>query len=162
MAQTHADRIKGSVTVSSAGCWLWNKTRARNGYGSFALGGGRNVRAHRASYEAFIGPIPAGLNVCHRCDVRACVNPEHLFLGTQSENVLDAVRKGRHSRANRARGAAHPSAKLTEAHVTDILRHLGRGETKTSIARLFGVSDRTVLLIARGETWKHVTRLEAA
>lgn len=158
MAQPHADRILASIHVDENGCWIWQKTLSNNGYGSFSLGGGRNIRAHRASFAAFNGPIPDGMNVCHRCDVRACVNPEHLFLGTQSDNIRDAASKGRVCRTVRARGGLHPSAKLTDSDVLAILSRLRDGEPKAQLARVFGVSDRTILLIARGESWKHISR----
>lgn len=152
------DRISKSITIDDNGCWIWQKTRSRNGYGTFAFGGGKNGRAHRVSFMAFNGPIPGGLDVCHRCDVRACVNPDHLFLGTRSENILDASRKNRVSRWHQKKGAEHPSAKLTDDDVKSILDQLCRGEAKASIARKFGVSDRSILLISRGDTWRHIER----
>lgn len=148
-------RIEASVERDAAGCWLWQKTCHKNGYGSFALGAGHNVLAHRGAYEAFVGPIPVGMRVCHRCDVRRCVNPDHLFLGTQSENIRDAVAKGRIDRTTRVRGSAHPSSKLSEEDVPAILRRLRAGETKASLARAFGVSDTIIRLIERGQLWKH-------
>lgn len=77
------------------GCWLWTGATHRNGYGSFKLRGGRQVRAHRFSWELARGPVPDGLSVLHRCDNRRCVRPEHLFVGTQRENLSDMVAKGR-------------------------------------------------------------------
>lgn len=151
-------RIKASVTIDENGCWIWGKSCSRNGYGSFALGGGHNIRAHRASYEVFKGEIPDGLDVCHKCDVRRCVNPDHLFLGTRSENILDASAKGRVSRTHQKKGTEHPSAKLDDAKVREILRRLDAGEAKAVIARDFAVSDRIILLISRNELWRHIPR----
>lgn len=79
------------------GCWIWTKGRYHDGYGQFAVSAHeRSVRAHRVSYELYVGPIPEDLHVLHRCDVRACVNPEHLFLGTRVDNMQDMIQKGRH------------------------------------------------------------------
>lgn len=72
------------------GCWEWQLYRDKDGYGIFSC-----KRVHRVSYELYIGPIPAGLDICHRCDNPSCANPFHLFCGTTSENILDAVKKGR-------------------------------------------------------------------
>lgn len=154
----YRDRILASVLLDEAGCWIWQKSKYRNGYGKFAIGGGVVIGAHRASYVAFVGEIPSGLDVCHSCDVRDCVNPEHLFRGTRSENILDASKKNRVSRTHQKRGEANPQAKLDGAKVHEILSRLNNGETKASIARSFSVTDRVVLLISRGQLWKHIER----
>ncbi len=160
-----AARMQAKILANSvkepSGCWIWQKSKMRNGYGRCALGGGKVTGAHRASYAAFIGEIPNGLDVCHKCDVRPCVNPDHLFSGTRSENILDASKKNRVSRTHQRNGAAHPAAKLDDTKVADILVRLERRETKSSIARLYGVTDRIILLIDRRELWRHIPRVTA-
>ena len=76
-------------------CWLWTGPQTRDGYGVITVGRGRQYRVHRVAYETFVGPIPAGMLVCHRCDVPTCFRPEHLFTGTYSDNAIDRDRKGR-------------------------------------------------------------------
>lgn len=76
------------------GCWLWTAGKFPNGYGKFRHEG-KFKKAHRVSFEHHVGPIPLGMLICHRCDVRRCVNPDHLFVGTQKQNIQDAMAKGR-------------------------------------------------------------------
>lgn len=87
------EKLMSQVTVGD-GCWLWRGAVGSHGYGTIRIDGG-NLLTHRLSYELFIGPIPAGLCVLHTCDVRRCVRPDHLWTGTQRDNVLDMIAKGR-------------------------------------------------------------------
>lgn len=153
---TPQDRISGSIAIYGNGCWIWQKSVHRNGYGKIGTGGGKTTGAHRFAFVAFRGPIPDGMDVCHRCDVRACVNPNHLFIGTRSENILDAVRKGRVDRMHRVRGEEHHAAKLTAADIPLIRLHLASGNTAASIARSYGVSAGLIRHINHGRAWRHV------
>lgn len=135
----------------SDGCWLWTAATKADGYGRFRLGG-RMVVAHRASWflEHRGWPAP-GLDVCHRCDIRACVRPDRLFLGTHAENMADMVRKGRSTA-----GAANPRAKLTPADVATIRQLKGRRLSLRQVGERFGVTLSTVHLIWEGRVWKGV------
>jgi hypothetical protein len=84
-----------AIPVPEAGCWLWTGRRATAGYGVITGPHQQKIGAHRAAFEAFIGPIPDGLLVCHKCDTPACCNPQHLFLGTHKDNMQDMALKGR-------------------------------------------------------------------
>lgn len=97
------------------------------------------------------GPIPDGMCVCHTCDVRKCVNPEHLFLGTQADNAKDRDLKGR---GRAPRGEQHGSAKLSNADVVSIRTFLILGEAQKDIAEFFGVTRQAVSSIKRGRTWR--------
>ena len=93
-------RILDNITVDNNGCWLMKPYKGCKGYAKVQWtekGKIKKVRAHRYSYQAFKGEIPDGLQVCHSCDIRNCVNPEHLWLGTNQDNVNDMVKKGRHN-----------------------------------------------------------------
>ena len=140
------EKFLGRVNKHTSGCWLWTGPKSWTGYGDFYIGK-KKIRAHRYSYEKFVGPI-GDLYVCHRCDVRLCVNPEHLFTGTNQDNVDDMVRKGRN-----AFGERHGSAKLTEAEAFRIVILCSVLDTAKA-AKLFQVNVATVKRITAGELWK--------
>lgn len=94
------DRFLARVAATACGCWEWQGWTA-HGYGYFRHDDGTDWRAHRASYSLLVGPIPEGFCVLHSCDNRRCVNPEHLWVGTASDNMRDCVQKGRHGNQHR-------------------------------------------------------------
>lgn len=148
------DRFRSKYEVDESGCWLWTAALNDNGYGVFGRGsrGAGNKYAHRFAYEHFIGPIPEGAMVCHTCDVRRCVNPDHLFVGTAADNQGDMAAKGRS-----LRGSRHNLAKLTDADVIEIRRlwSLG-GATQVALGERFGVSKGQISAIVRGKKWAHL------
>lgn len=142
--------------TASSGCWEWRGISNSNGYGRF-LYKNQHRLAHRFSYELFFGSIPAGMNICHHCDNRMCVKPDHLWLGTQSENLSDAVAKGRMRRPD-TRAYRNGNTTLTWEKVRAIRELHSRGVRKFQIAKLFGVSASTVGNITNHETWKEEHR----
>ncbi len=132
-------------------CWVWIGA-LHDTYGHFHYEG-RSQPAHRVSWKIFKGDIPAGLFVCHKCDFRPCVNPAHLFLGSNAENQQDAAAKGR----KRSQfGERHHRARLAEEEVRKIRALLAFGESsQAEIGRRFDVSRYTINSIARGRGWKH-------
>lgn len=151
-----AERLRRmSRANTETGCIEWTGS-TRNGYGRLMVGsrdqGRRSVSAHRLAYETFVGEIPAGMEVCHRCDNRRCVNPAHLFVGTRQDNVDDREAKGRNRYPI---GSQSPFAKLTEEMAAAIKARLPN-KTCRRIADDLGVSLSSVKEISQGRRWKHV------
>lgn len=136
-------------------CWLWTAALFDNGYGAFRLGA-KQRRAHVVSHEWHIGPT-VGLQVCHACDRRHCVNPAHLFLGTQKENIQDALSKGRMATGQRSGMYTQGLTTLTDDQVREINCMLNEGVLQREIAERFGVGQTMVSHIASGKAWGHVT-----
>lgn len=139
---TLAERFSSKYEADpNSGCWLWNGYLSESGYGRFRLGA-EMVGAHRVSYELYCGPIPAGMHVMHKCDVRTCVNPAHLTIGTNADNVADRAAKGR---SYRRRGAVQII--LTHENRQFIGHHYLTGDIEfgaRGLARRFGVSPGTI------------------
>ncbi len=137
---------------ANTGCWLWSGAMERHGYGLIIAETRQNPRlAHRVSYELHRGEIPHGLCVCHRCDTPACVNPDHLWLGTQRANIQDASRKRR-----MPLGERQGNSKLKNAEVISIRALAAEGRNQYEIAALFGISQPTVSEIVARKKWPHI------
>ena len=144
-------------------CWNWTGSKRNKGYGAFVFArpDGKVVqgRAHRFSYEIHKEEIPKGLFVLHKCDNPACVNPDHLFLGTNQDNVDDMMRKGRHvaggtySKANYERGENHHAAKLTQAIVAQIREDKDK-LSYSQLSRKYGCSIGHLHKIVTRKVWK--------
>lgn len=130
--------------VAPNGCWLW--TAGTNGVGYGVIG---PVLAHRASFEAYNGPIPTGMLVCHHCDTRPCIRPDHLFLGTYADNTADMLAKRRHHSATPAR----VGSRLTEADIRTIRNSEKMGR---DLAAQYAVSKGTISMIRNNRIWKNV------
>ena len=145
-----------SIPDRNSECHLWTGRMDTSGYGRLRESG-LSFGAHRAAWIVTRGPIPAGLLVCHKCDVRNCVNPDHLFLGTHADNMADRDAKGRHSTplwlASMPRGAKHWGARLTDDAVRVI-----RADPRSSrcLAAEFNIAPCTVRKIRLRISWKHV------
>jgi hypothetical protein len=138
------------IPEPNSGCWLWLRALNVDGYGSIAVGRAStkngNERAHRFSWKKFKGAIPFGMCVLHRCDVRSCVNPDHLFLGTYRDNHDDMVAKGRRGRT----GGTNP--KLTASSAAAIRSR--PNDSLKDLAAEYGVSRSLVCMVRRGSRWR--------
>lgn len=144
----------------TASCWLWTGSCFRNGYGRLTTksrieGTRSEILVHRFAYELAHGAIPDRLLVCHSCDNRRCVNPDHLFLGTNADNSADMVQKGRQGHPIHA-GTKNGMSHLTEDQVRMIRKKHSEGVTTTELARDLGVGRSTVSAIIQGRHWKHL------
>lgn len=140
----------------TAGCWEWTASLNGWGYGQVSFRGAR-VGTHRISWILTNGDISDGLLVCHKCDNPKCVNPDHLFLGTQQDNMTDMISKDRH-----AAGSKDGRAKLNETTVVDIRKEYSLGETTHKLLAIkYGVSQSAIRFIIIRRTWKHVTEAPA-
>lgn len=154
--KTIRDRLEANYEPEpNSGCWIWiGNWKLPHGYGRMVvghmgLGTRRQDLAHRVSYKEFVGPIPSGLHVLHRCDNPPCINPQHLFLGTAADNVTDMLMKRRvHS-------------KVTWTQVDEIRQAAIAGESQVGIARRYGITQVAVGHIINEKTWRLDTRPEA-
>ena len=158
---TIRDRFESKYTrIPMSGCWIWEGMIA-NGYGRLRTDTDPNKAlsgAHRVAWELYRGPIPDNMQVCHSCDVPCCVNPNHLFIGSASENMQDAARKGRMNwRAGEKRNLpVGESSHQTTLKNSDVISIRASDETGPVLARRYGVSVNTISRIRRRLVWRHL------
>jgi hypothetical protein len=140
-------------------CWIWIRSVDTSGYGALKVGG-KKVNAHRYSYELTYGAIPEGMEICHKCNNRLCVNPNHLYAGTRRQNVADMIAAGNFGLRTPSpkRGTDNYHAVLTEVEVLDIYERAWSGESQVQIAREYSVSKHTISAIKHGKSWQHLTK----
>ena len=140
---------------TNGGCWLWSGAKLNSGYGFLYVSKRKKVTTHRFSYQLFKGQIPDGLHVLHSCDVRMCVNPNHLRTGTDQDNVNDMMLRKRE-----CRGSNHPKAKLNDEKVIEIIKLLNEGKlSHQKIADNFEVGRQLISNINSGLKWTHLSHL---
>ena len=154
IAETFDDHWIEQPGPLSTPCWIWQRAIGSHGYGMLQAGD-KVQNAHRVSYTRSVGTIPKGLHILHKCDVRACVNPNHLWAGTNYENRQDSIAKGRF-RAGIHRGEDNATAKLTTKEVRTIRRLVKAGAQQTDVAAKYGVHKTNISCICRRITWQHV------
>lgn len=159
-------RFWAKVQKSDEGCWLWMASKDQKGYGVFWIGD-RFLKAQRASFLINKGYVPpSNLFICHKCDNPGCVRPDHLFVGSNQDNMLDMTRKGR-SRAGEKhpskykpesvpKGEQHYAAVLNEDIVREIRWFCKQGISHQNISELYGVCREAITRVANRKTWKHV------
>lgn len=143
-----------SLVNRSGACWLWTGSLTALSYGVFTgrIDGVNFDKAHRYSWALHNGPIPEGKHVLHRCDNRWCVNPEHLWIGTQAENVEDALKKGRHVAGSRVGTSRFDDETIIAIRMAD--------GPIADVARQFGCDYTHVMRIQRSDCWKHLPTRE--
>lgn len=149
------DRLLWRRSIDASGCWLWMGHRTPRGYGILMVRGGSR-RVHRVAYTTFVGPIPAGCEVCHRCNVPACFNPEHLYVALHHQNMLDAARDGL---ILKRKGEKHPNALFTDAQALEVKWCARHGVNHRELALAYAVDRSTISAINRGVNWPHVGRV---
>lgn len=149
---TWADAVIARV-VRSGDCWVWTGAVDRHGYGQMRVEG-RTTYVHRVVADEVLGPLEPGEAVCHRCDNPPCVRPDHLFIGSQADNLADMTAKGHRRNLPPQPGELHPRHRLTAEQVREIRRRRAAGEKLTDLGREFSVTKAHIGNIAARRLWK--------
>ena len=151
-------KILKRKTIDVNGCWLWTGPVDKDGYGLF--GAAKFFKAHRASYILFKDEIPLKAFVLHKCDIKGCFNPEHLYIGDAKQNAKDAVQRGQHPTGpNPKKALPHEkngNSKLKLGQVVQIRELYGKPYSWAGLAKMFGISKRQIGRIVREESWKNI------
>ena len=145
-------KLLSSIKINENGCWEWQKAKHRQGYGHCPYKR-KCLLAHRVSWMVFKGNLPDDILVCHHCDNPPCINPDHLFLGTDKDNTLDHIKKGK---SKKSRGENHYFSKLTEKEVKEMRKMRERKIKIKDISRKFNIHVSTAKNICLRKSWKHV------
>jgi hypothetical protein len=162
------ERFMEKITIKENGCWEWIGATDNN-YGQIWIDG-KKEKAHRASYKLHYGEIPHNVLVCHKCDNKICVNPEHLFIGTQSDNMKDCSNKNRtafkkypyilrRKKTKTTKGEQHHQAKLKEYQVIEIRNLFNSGIRLRDISAKYGINRKHIQDIVHFRSWKHVAAI---
>ncbi len=154
-------RFEEKFKKQKNGCWIWKSSKSNSGYGKFNIRG-KHVIAHRYSYELYKEKIPPGMLICHKCDNKLCVNPDHLWIGTQKENINDAKKKGRLPNLKGIRkplccvGENHYLSKLKNKDIFEIKRLYKSGVSGYRLHKMYNVTKKCISDILKNKTWKHL------
>jgi hypothetical protein len=152
-ARSLQDRISKYVEKTNS-CWLWTRGKNAKGYGICSEG-----LVHRAVYKMTFGSIPDGAYVLHKCDVRNCCNPDHLYAGSQKDNMRDMIERGRTgNRRGQPKGEAHSMAKIKQSDAEAIIEAAYSGVSATVLSEKYGVGRNQIARIVSGERWPHLPR----
>lgn len=147
------ERLNKFIKVNEENqCWIWTGGKNKKGYGSLSYNGKTTI-AHRLSYELYIGQIPNEMLICHHCDTPSCINPGHLFLGTNLDNSNDKFSKGRNKSSP---GQRNGNSKLTDDQVRSIKKKLKNGVKVSDISKQYEVSETNISYIKKEKTWSHI------
>ena len=152
-----AQRLANALDDAQEGsCWEWKRTKNYYGYGTLTVNG-KTIFAHRLAYQLGVGDIPTGLQVLHSCDNPSCINPQHLHLGTGSDNMKECYDRGRSKiKPVSFKGESNGSAKLSKKDVVVIKSLIAHGEKQHKVAAEFNISQAQVSNIVLGKGWSHV------